>query len=116
MARGGKRQGTPGAAYSNRTDLNSNRAPSAGAVSPASGGMEAPAFTSPDAVPRLNDPSARPNEPVTAGLMNGAGDGIEALGYQPPMPSVQTLQAAYLANPTPELRRALDFLLGQGAI
>jgi hypothetical protein len=26
------------------------------------------------------------------------------------------LQAAYLASPTPELRRALDFLLGQGAL
>ena len=120
MARGGKRRGTPGKAYSNRTDLGQNYNPSQGAVSPASGGLPvpnqhgttsapaqapeppAPNWMSPDDVPTLRDPTARPQESVLAGL-----------GEQVPLPApsyLNTLYAAYLASPTPELRRALNYL------
>lgn len=114
--RGGRRQGTPGVSYANRTDLNVQRAPQTGTQTAAAGGFEAPAFTTPDQVPKLDDPSARPTEPLTTGLDAGPGDGPSALGYAPPAQSVQSLQAAYLAFPTPELRRALDFLVSKGAL
>jgi len=118
--RGGRRQGAPGTSYANRTDLNVARAPQQGTVTAAAGGQAAPAqqqsFIPPEGVPKLDDPSARPTEPVTTGLDIGPGDGSHALGYTPPASSVQSLQAAYLAHPTPELRRALDFLVSKGAL
>lgn len=86
MPRGGARQGTPGKAYSNRTDLAVDYAPG----SPASGGMvtqqdmaqAAPAAPmTPEDTPNLLDPSQRPGEAVTTGLpetgMGGAG-GVKA--------------------------------------
>lgn len=83
--RGGARQGTPGKAYSNRTDMGQNYDMSAG--SPASGGMEPPRDTVsqpvlpvyPDQIPSLTTPTMRPNEPITDGLISGAGRGPEAL-------------------------------------
>ncbi|MGV0949356.1 MAG: hypothetical protein ACOYB3_01700 [Azonexus sp.] len=79
--RGGRRQGTPGKSYANRKDLMVSRAPAQGTVSPASGGMSAPSqaagqnlsepsapYLTPDEVPRPTDPTARPNEPLTAPL------------------------------------------------
>lgn len=102
MPRGGRRQGTPGAAYSNRTDLALDRAPtSVGKVDPtAAGGQSAPAtaapapspqvpFTPPDGVPRLTDPSAD-GRPVTDGMPLGPGRGPESLGTLP-SPSDNTL-------------------------
>jgi hypothetical protein len=91
---GGKRQGTPGKSYSNRTDLSTNYAPSTPTQTPASGGVPVPSggggqaappeqpqsWTSPDAVPALDDPTARPGEPVTHGLGIGPGGGPEVLG------------------------------------
>lgn len=122
--RGGPRQGTPGVSYSNRSDLNQNRAPVTGTATPAAGGQRpAPAsaaspqsWITPDAVVPLDAPSARPDEPVTAGLPMGAGQGPEALGMMPYDPTVATVQAAYLRNPTPQLRRALYLLMQQGAL
>jgi hypothetical protein len=77
--RGGKRQGTPGAGYSNRTDLTSNY--DMGKNTAATGG-EAPsrprpmvAGPLPDEIPNLDTPTARPQEPITAGLPIGAGAG-----------------------------------------
>lgn len=76
MPRGGRRQGTPGKAYSNRTDLAVDYA----AGSPASGGMVTAADLqqqgpiapmAPEDTPMLLDPSSRPTEPVTAGLPGG---------------------------------------------
>ena len=76
MPRGGKRQGTPGVGYSNRTDL----AVDYTAGSPASGGMvtqadlmqpSTPPVQYPEDSPMLLDPTQRPDEPVTAGLENG---------------------------------------------
>lgn len=123
--RGGYRQGTPGkTTYAgNRSDLIANPAPATGANTPASGGTRpAPAspaggsWVSPDAVPALDAPSQRPGEPVTAGLPIGPGQGPEALAPGPVDPAVATIQAAYLRNPTPQLRRALYVLMSQGAL
>jgi hypothetical protein len=106
---GGRRQGTPGKGYSNRTDLLT-----------ASGGMVAPArppeptWMSPDQVPKLDDPTARPNEPVTHGLDTGPGGGPEALGTLPGNPILASVRAAYLRNPTPELRRTLAYITSAG--
>lgn len=85
---GGPRQGTPGKAYSNRTDLMSSTKPVApGQINPtAAGGMTAPAaqpppqqqarpMPSPDDTPNLTDPTMRPDEPLTAGLPTGPGAG-----------------------------------------
>lgn len=121
--RGGARQGTPGKAYSNRTDLMLDRAPQQGTVTAAAGGQTAPAqpaqpFVTPDMIPRLDDPSTRPQEPVTAGLASGLGPGPEALGgmVAPQDPNLATLQAAYLRNPTPELRAVIMRLSAQGLL
>lgn len=70
----------------------------------------------PEDVPKLDDPSARPNEPITAGMDRGAGPGAEALGWIPPSPEVQTLQAAYMVNPTPQLRRVIGMLRAKGQL
>jgi hypothetical protein len=67
-------------------------------------------------VPKLNDPTARPTEPVTAGLMSGPGDGPEALGYMPRSSDILTLQAAYMRNPTPQLRRVIEYLSTKGRL
>jgi hypothetical protein len=89
MPRGGARQGTPGKGYSNRTDLMASMKPPApGQVNPtAAGGMTAAPqrpqqgapsgmpMPSPDDTPMLNDPTAYPDEPVTAGLPVGPGPG-----------------------------------------
>jgi hypothetical protein len=67
--RGGRRQGTPGASYTNRTDLATDYAPSSAENTPASGGVhpvntpQIPIY--PEQVPSLTDPTGRPAEPVT---------------------------------------------------
>lgn len=121
MPRGGKRQGTPGKGYSNRTDLAMNYEPG----SAASGGITAPVqqqqFIPPaigaDQVPSLSDPTMRPDEPVTAGLPMGAGPGVEALGPMPPSPVDpvrQAIQAMMLVSPNPDLVRILNRLSYEG--
>tara|TARA_R100001198_G_C5215203_1_gene199180 strand:+ start:316 stop:699 length:384 start_codon:yes stop_codon:yes gene_type:complete len=79
---GGKRQGTPGKGYSNRTDLGMNYAPANGAESPASGGIEPPKqqkqekpMIYADDFPNLKDPTNRPAIPVSQGLPSGPGAG-----------------------------------------
>ena len=80
-SRGGKRQGTPGVGYSNRTDLTSNYDLSKNTA--ATGGEQPQAQRPmvagplPDELPSLDTPTARPGEPVTAGLPIGAGPGPE---------------------------------------
>ena len=127
MARGGSRQGTPGKGYSNRTDLMlpQNRQPQSGANTAAAAGQVAPParggaapeapFVDPTTrVPRLNDPTGRPGEPVTAGLFSGPGAGPEAIGAMPPDPVQANIEAAYLAMPTPELRRVIQRFRAKG--
>lgn len=113
MPRGGKRQGTPGKAFSNRTDLATNYAPDSGGMA-ASGGQSAalaPApptlARTPDDSPMLSAPSARPGEPLTAGLDYGPGPSSEALG----MPGYGEMSAEDLGIITtmlPDLKAAAN--------
>lgn len=105
---GGPRQGTPGKAYGQRTDLNANRAPAAGAGT--SGAEQVrPLFTRPDDTPSLGDPSAD-QRPVTDGVPVGPGRGPEALG---PLPNVSndrtlmTLQVLFQQTGSPFLLRLM---------
>ena len=107
---GGPRAGTPGGAYVNRTDLNTNRtlpvkaAPgqvygqaaaqeqaqqavpmgAPGATAPPGGGGPAAPPPQPAIPPGgfgdIHRPTERPLEPVTAGAALGPGPGTEALG------------------------------------
>lgn len=95
--RGGNRQGTPGKAYSNRTDMMTNYDMEAG--TPAAGGVKAPAQGAPvlpvypDQIPSLTTPTMRPDEPVTAGLPVGPGAGPEAMtNYDPRLTETQALK------------------------
>ena len=89
MPRGGRRRGTPGRAYSNRTDLGQNYDMAQG--SPASGGMEDLAagrqeipLVTPDDTPGLTDPTQYPDQPIESGLPMGPGAGPEALMNRDP--------------------------------
>jgi hypothetical protein len=82
--RGGARQGTPGKAYTNRTDLGVNY--NMGDGSPATGGMKAPSGSEPvrlpvypEDIPDLSLPTQRPDEPIADGLPVGPGRGPEAM-------------------------------------
>jgi hypothetical protein len=121
--RGGKRQGTPGKAYSNRTDMGMDY--NMGAGSPAAGGQQAPAEQQPlirpamgaDQIPNLSDPTMRPGEPVTAGLSVGPGAGPEALGPLPPPPMDplrMAIQAMMMVAPNPDLVRVMNRLNYEG--
>lgn len=127
MPRGGKRQGRPGQAYGNRTDLNAKpRAPitavpgqpygEAGAQieaqravpmgvpglpTPPRGRMGNPppvSSVTTDPIP-LDAPSMRPGEPVTAGVPSGPGPGPEALN----IPDEEEMDLALLAPYLPAL-------------
>ncbi len=86
---GGPRQGTPGASYTNRSDLNANRAPAAGQ---ATTGAETPRpqFTTPDETPSIGDPSGD-QRPLTAGLPVGPGAGPEGLTQGPGISNDRTI-------------------------
>lgn len=97
MPRGGKRQGVPGKAYANRTDMGANYA-NAGA-SAAAGGMTPPptpaeptVVAAPEDTPNLLDPTNNPEQPVTDGLAYGAGRGPEALNNDPRVAETQALR------------------------
>lgn len=92
MPRGGRRRGTPGKGYTNRTDLGIQyqAQDQAGMATPAAGGVEAPRSQPPrppvyaEDIPNLTDPTARPGEPISDGLAVGAGRGPEALQNRDP--------------------------------
>lgn len=140
--RGGKRQGTPGTAYSNRSDL--TQAPSAApgqtygvaaqqlraqataplpkqGAPPAAGGSApagpSPAGAAPQVVPGglgpLDAPSDRPGEPLTAGMPSGPGPGPEALaGAIQPLSPIDEMRAIYAAHPSDDMRRLIGYLEG----
>ena len=120
--RGGARQGTPGTAYGNRTDLNmpistvpnqeygkatqqrqaQSAVPMASSpVTTAPAPTAAPAqrapLPAPGTLPHL-EPTQRPNEPVTTGIAYGPGAGPEALGPQPTAISNSLMNAARLGG------------------
>ncbi len=128
---GGARQGTPGQAYSNRSDLRTQKVsvppsaeygqgeklrqaqravPMAGAPpvpQPGAGAGPMAQFMTPNDTPMLHDPTHRPDEPVTHGMPFGAGAGPEVLGG-PAMSDVSArLRALYAIHPTQELRELI---------
>lgn len=138
--RGGRRTGTPGTAYRERTDLQvpamaptgqqygqhaaqmaaqravpiarpSTDAVPARAASPAAPAPAGPAVMPGQVVP-LDAPTQRPGEPLTAGLDVGAGPGSAALG---PLgmggQDVATqLRAIYSRFPNEDLRSLIEIL------
>lgn len=98
MPRGGKRQGTPGKAYSNRTDMASNyqnagaSAAAGGIAPPPATPPPAPIFASPEDSPNLLDPTNNPDQPITDGLAYGPGRGPEALNNDPRMAETKDLR------------------------
>lgn len=129
MARGGKRQGTPGKAYANRSDLQAAKAPTglpygehkalidAQHAIPLpetpTGAAPVPTSTTGAAPAALGDfarPTERPTEPTTAGLSLGPGPGPEALNtVGPAVDNVgQQLRALYQASPNNDLLRLIE--------
>lgn len=107
MPRGGKRQGTPGQAYSNRTDLMENYSGAASAIPQAEAQAGAaqmmagmpqvrPGLT-PDQTPMPRDPSTRPLETIESSMPNGQPPTNMAPG-QGLNPGMEALRAAYQAT------------------
>jgi hypothetical protein len=132
VSRGGKRKGTVGTQYPNRSDLRApalanqpstygdkaqqQRAvqavplprPQGSVPGPALAGGPAPAPPIPGASP-FDRPTERPGEPVTAGLPIGAGPGPSMA--QPAVDAVvETLRAAVARFPTPGALALLEAL------
>lgn len=110
--RGGPRSGNPGQTYTNRTDLAADIQPiaaPAGQTYGKRGRQEAAQAVVPlpdltatlGALPGLADPSARPDEPLTAGMPMGPGPGPASPAPQPGGAGV--LRAMIAADPDPEL-------------
>lgn len=129
--RGGVRQGAPGQAYPNRTDLNQNRQPvqaAAGQPYGQRGAQEAaqraiplpaappvqaspPPGPAPGSFGAFNRPTEYPNEPLTAGLPIGPGPGPEVLGGAPITNDdqlVAKLRGLYAAVPSSDIAALLD--------
>lgn len=87
-----------------------------GASSSSGGGGGVNALTSalsglePGGIPGLSDPSAFPDEPLTAGLPSGPGPGSSALKsatFGPPELSV--MRALFLKYPNDDIRRLIEW-------
>jgi hypothetical protein len=106
---GGRRIGTPGVAYPQRTDLNASAAPRTGST-PQQGPPQGPSgYIPPDQVPNLTDPTSD-DRPVTDGLPVGPGRGPEALGPMPggqPDLTMPILRALYQSTGSPYLLRLM---------
>lgn len=140
MPRGGRRNGTPGTNYSNRTDLAvpaqaatgqqygkataqlaSQRQlpmarPATDAVptaAPAPSGPPAAPMPQPGSLTPLDAPTSRPGEPLTAGMAVGGGAGAEANPFSQvgsEDDAIMAIRAAYSAYPSEELRAILERL------
>ena len=131
MPRGGRRQGTPGRAYPQRTDLNADRrslpvqAPrglgygerkqledaqrAIPLASPPSAQRTSasPSAAGPMPLPSLTAPTSRPTEPLTAGADFGPGPGSEIMP-QPADSTLARLRALYKRFPTEDLRELIE--------
>lgn len=131
--RGGKRQGSQGKAYGNRTDLNRNRQPvqaAAGQPYGERGAQEqaqraiplpaAPPVSAPPPSPApgsfgpFTRPTEFPDEPLTAGLPVGPGPGPEAVtgpwgGLSENDRVVAELRGLYAAFPSRDLAQLIEF-------
>lgn len=116
MARGGRRQGSPGKSYSNRTDLNTDRAVQPGSSAapiPAANaqGPVAPPSILPDDIPTLDTPTMYPDRPVTSGLASGPGAGPAPEAKVLDRPLYDPLRAALRRDPSNyALRRVAAYL------
>ena len=127
--RGGKRQGTPGKGYTNRTDLNVARAPQSGLKTAAAGGLPTPAPAAPAPTQNLSParPSLTPDQtpsvmtpgnpaiPLQDGLATGPGAGPAQQPAQNDfilryMPMLQ--HAATLDNAPPQFKSLVRYLQG----
>lgn len=126
MPRGGRRSGTPGKAYGNRTDLHQpvRTAPSesygqakqsadAQKAMPLPNNQVLPGVTAappqmlPGELGAFDRPTDRPGEPVTSGMAIGAGAGPSMA--QPAFdPVVEGMRKAYMMAPSPELGDLLE--------
>lgn len=117
LPRGGSREGQPGKAYPNRSDLTQapktvpgqtygKQAEQAAAqrVNP----LPQQAPPTPIQVPPLGRPTDRPNEPVMAGAPMGPGPGPEVLGFDPDEEVGIQLRALYEVLPSSDLREAIE--------
>ena len=123
--KGGRRTGKPNTAYANRSDLNINKTPPAGFYGEGKQ-MEALKATTPppnQVVPRaaedaeafqpptltgLGEPTARPGEPVTAGLDRGPGPGSEVVPLVQNQDPDLELRAIFQRFPSEDLRELLE--------
>ena len=123
MPRGGRRQGSPGTAYSNRTDLATNYDQQT-AGNTAADGANAQAATAapqaplsppvrPDDIPNLGDPY-NGTLPVTAGAAMGPGPGPAGLTPFSPDPVRQTIQAILYTTGNPDMLRILNRMDREG--
>lgn len=125
--RGGSRQGTPGTAYPNRTDLQSPKVASgqpygerarqeaAQSAIPLPGPppvRAAPPSPAPGSFGPLTRGTERPDEPLTAGLSIGAGAGPEAvrapLALNGDDMLLAQLRGLYAAYPSSDLAALID--------
>ena len=129
---GGRRQGAPGKAYPNRTDMNQNRQPVTVASGqpygarqeqvaaqralplPAAPPVPAPPPPAPGALPGGRGPFTRPteypDEPLTAGMSMGPGPGPEALAMRAVTVDdqlVAQLRGLYAAYPNSDIAALL---------
>lgn len=116
MPRGGKRQGTPGVSYGNRTDLAQNMGPQTGTTTAAAGGIQAPGtdltvrspaapMLTPDDTPSPTDPTAYPMEPLNTPSNFGA--------VPPNAPDAELVRSLMLVSPNPDLRRLIARMEGR---
>ncbi len=135
MPRGGRRQGTPGKAYGNRSDLNQPVTVAAGqpygerraqeAAQKAIPLPAAPPVPAPPPPPApgsfgaFTRPTEFPNEPLTAGMPIGPGPGPEAMagiaGLSADDQVLAELKGMYRASPNRDLARLIAYAERRGA-
>lgn len=115
MPRGGKRSGTQGESYNNRTDLNAGPridAPRGQPYGEAGAQIDAqralPMSAPPPPPIPLGAPTNRPNEPVQSGLPIGPGPGPSAAAIPSPDPVEMTLRGLYEMYPNRDLAELLE--------
>lgn len=136
MPRGGRRNGRPGKAYGNRSDLSGSKIaeytgqqygqrkaqvdaqkavpvappPTSNVPGAASAAAPAPQGPAPGTLGDLLGPSVRPDEPLTAGLPMGPGPGPQGLRMSAGDPDIDLLREIYRAHPSESLRELLEFM------
>lgn len=132
--RGGRREGTPGAAYPNRSDMRTPKPPAytgqsygkakaqadAQAIAPVGppptsniptpAAAPVPEGPPPGGLGDLFDPTARPNEPLTAGMPFGPGAGPNPFTQESGDPELDILRELYRATGSESLRALIEDL------